>query len=85
MCPHLRKATNCWVTSRLEDHEGQGSAITPIQGFGSAEDLGLHPCCLVSDGVCRGGADGAPTLLVEEGVSSGDGPRALRRTVIPAS
>ncbi|MBL8342547.1 MAG: transposase [Rubrivivax sp.] len=74
------------VTRHLPDHagldadEGHGGAVTLIQRFGPAANLNIHLHCLVLDGNCRCGADGAPTF-VEVDAPTGDELRALQQTV----
>ncbi len=53
----------------LKPDEADSAAVTLIQRFSSAAKLNIHLHCLVLDGVCRRGIDGAPEF-VEEAVST---------------
>ncbi len=65
----------------LKADEGHGGAVTLIQRFGSAANLNIHLHCLVLDGVCRCGANGAPTFI-EAAASADDELHALLQTAI---
>jgi len=49
--------------ARLKTDEADSGAVTLIQRFGSAANLNIHLHCLVLDGVCRRGIDGAPEFV----------------------
>jgi hypothetical protein len=65
----------------LETDEGHGSAVSPIQRFGSAANLHIHLHCLVLDGVYQCDADGLPSFI-EVSAPSDEAWHALLQTII---
>ena len=65
----------------LETDEDHGSAVSPIQRFGSAANLHIHLHCLVLDGVYQCDADGLPSFI-EVSAPSDEAWHALLQTII---